>query len=564
MRKIEADIYAKDVISGKITAGKYVKLACERHLKNYKNKDLYMNYSRIDKVINFIENHLRHFEGEYRGKKIKLENWQKFILQNIFGWSYKKNDKRLYKYAYMEVARKNGKSTLAAIIVIVTLILDKDPTPQVIIGANDEKQAKITLHITSKILEISPSFKPFFKQKNIKINTHGGKATAIIVDNKNRQGFAEAISNNLDTKDGSNPSLGVIDEFHAAKDDGLLNVLESGQAARKEPLIFVTTTAGFNKDGPCYSKLRNTSTQVLDGSLIDERNFCIIYTIDEDDDPEDPKNWIKSNPMIESIESIQEFLADRMVRTKNEGGTKYVEFLTKNFNIWSDTEEIWIPSDIYKAGYDKDYEEKHDLTQYDCWGGLDLASTKDISAFALCWKIGEKYYKKEWYWCPEEGFEKRVNDGFTYDIWYEKGLIKLTPGNIADYRVIEEDIAALNDIYNIKFINYDRKDAFQLINILSDDHLITCEPFTQNHNTYHTPMTEFESNLYRKVMFHDNNLVTNWMMSNVVPRRRRTDGAIMPSKKNDKSKIDGAVADIMAFAGAYEVEVDTTPGIINI
>ena len=215
--------------------------------------------------------------------------------------------------------------------------------------------------------------------KEIRLYEYNDQIRRISYKTDNRHGAVVAMTRDPQTKDGFNPSLGIIDEYHEAKNDKLLNVIESGQGARAEPLLVVITTAGFNKDGVCYSKIRKVSVDILEGRIEDDSHLALIYELDKGDDWKDEDTWIKSNPMLPYMETILPKLQKRKLQAMNEGGSKQVDFETKNLNRWTDAAEVWIPHEFIMLN---DHDTK-DLEGHKCYAGFDLAKSTDLNAFCL-------------------------------------------------------------------------------------------------------------------------------------------------------------------------------------
>ena len=449
----EAERYARDVVSGKVVAGKWIKLAAKRFLSDLERDDIEFDVLEANRVVNFFEMFLRHWEGAWASKPIILEDWQKFILQQVFAW--KKNGKKRIRSVYVQIARKNAKTTLAAGIALYHLIADSENAPQIYVGANNEDQAKMCTNTAGRILEESGKLRTYIRNGQISLYSYKEKVNTIGF--KKRNGSITAMSRDAKTKDGFNPSLGIIDEFHEAKDDKLLNVIESGQGARMEPLLFVITTAGFNKGGPCYSKLRDVSVKMLDGVMEDDSHLAFVYESDEGDDWKDEKTWIKSNPNLGVSVSL-DYLRSRLTKAVNEGGSKEVDFRTKNLNEWCDAEKVWIQDAIW-------VQNTHgirlsDLLGKACYGGLDCAKTQDFNAFSL---IFPDYFEIKGklicpilplLWLPEARINSN-SDRVDYKKWKDQGHIIQTPGNIADYNQIENDIVAAIDKYDFRGLDYD-------------------------------------------------------------------------------------------------------------
>lgn len=543
-----AERYARAVIEGKVITGKWVKLAAQRFLKDLQREDIVFDEKEAMRAVNFIERKLRHWEGAFGGKPLILEDWQKFIVMQIFGWFLLELHPsgvrlRRIRSVYIQIARKNGKTAFLAAIILYHIIADRESTPQVLVGANNEDQAKICTNSVGQMVKSSPELRELFDDGEIKLSTYNGKIFAL--QYPERIGEMRAMSKNPETKDGYGASLGGVDEYHEAKDDKLLNVIESGQGSRINPLLIVITTAGFDKDGPCYSKLRESSVQILSGTIEDDHHLAFVYEQDDEDLASDESTWIKSNPNLGISVSI-DFLRSRYKKALNEGGSKMVDFLTKNLNRWVDAPEVWIGSEIWATN-------RHGLTPEDlegklCYGGLDLARTVDLNAFCLWFpNITEGVHAAlPFFWIPEAKVENN-NDRVDYRRWIEQGHMIKTPGNVADYRIIASDIKAIIAKYDFKSLSYDRH--LMGHGVLTDllDEGIVCHDLAQNIANLNYPTKELERIVTGGKLEHFGSPVLSWMMGNVI-LAKDTSGNVKPDRGKSRNKIDGVSAMINALA----------------
>lgn len=524
--------YISDVLTGEIPACKWVKLAIQRHLDDLENgheRGLVFDPKAGERVI-FFYTFLKHYKGAFAGRPFELLPWQQTMLYILYGWKYS-NGERRFKYAYIEVSRKNGKTTLASGASLYALIADGEEGAEVYTAATKRDQAKIAFKDAKIMVEKSPDLKQLVEvyQHNLHVTTTHSKL--------------EALSSDYDTSDGLNPHFALVDEYHAHKDAGLYNVIKSGMGARKQPLLFTITTAGFNKMGPCFA-LRKTCTEILEGIKQDDSQFAVIYTLDEGDDYLDEKVWIKANPSLGASLSYQ-WLRQEVIQARN-NPTELVNLLTKNFNIWTDASSVWLEDRRWMAcGGEIDTE----ILRVDpAFGGLDLAATRDINAFTLLFPVTslEKYVTLTWYWIPKDTMEERVRrDGVRYDLWVDEGWITLTEGNVTDYRKIKMDIMNLCDLYSVEAIGYDRWNSSQIIIELTEEGL-NMQPFGQGFASMSQPSKTFETWVMSELLLHDNNPVTRWMLGNVELVRDAA-GNIKPDKSKSQEKIDGIVSIIIAI-----------------
>lgn len=562
----DAEKYARSVIEGKRIAGKWIKLACEKFLSDLKRTDIVLDVKQGQRAINFIERKLRHWEGSWRGKPLVLEDWQKFIVMQVFGWQ--KNGRRRIRSVYIQIARKNGKTSFAAAILLYHLFVDRENTPQILVGANNEDQAKICVNSAGRIILQSPELKEMVDEEALKLSIYGRNVIGIYYHE--RDGSVKAMSKNPETQDGFNPSVGIVDEYHEAKDDALLNVIESGQGARPEPLLFVVTTAGFDKQGPCFKKLRKSGIDMLSGKIEDDNNLAFIFEMDDGDDWKDSSVWEKSNPNI-GVSVFPSYLEARLVKAKNEGGTKEVDFKTKNLNMWVDAPTVWIQDETWQKnthGFSMD-----ELIGQPCYGGLDLSTGIDLNAFALYFpkfkEVGGKMISPVlwWFWIPKTQVR---TEHFDYTDWVDAGYITVTEGvfeNIIDHKKIIHDICQLPAKYNIQAIAFDQRLAYHgvvqelgtVFGTSEDDNFIQgLYPFTQSMPNVSLSTKALETQITNGQLEHFNNPVARWMMGNVVLKVDPV-GQIMPDKSKSQYKIDGIAA--MINAKAIELRMDANGSI---
>lgn len=549
--------YAESVLSGKEIVGEYIRLACQRFIDDCERDDLEFDIDEGCKVINFFEKKLCHVEDKWKGKPIILEPWQKFVLMQVFGWM-KLDGTRRIRTCYLQIARKNGKTLLAAGLAVFHMFADRVETPQVLIGSNNEDQAKICSTAAGKLIENSKSLKHLIKKRSLDIYKYKGKVKAINYIDKDA--YLEAMSGDPETKDGFNPSLGIIDEYHEAETDALLNVIESGQGARTEPLTMVITTAGFNKQGPCFMQLRKVSRDILNKILEDDSHLAIIYELDEKDDWEDQNNWYKCSPNFGISPSLA-YMEAMFRKAKNLGGTKEVDFKTKNLNQWVDAPETWIDTKIIK-GNSKGLIKKEDLIGGVCYGGLDLAQTNDISAFALVHVNEDKEPIAATFliWVTENMIEKNLNKVVFYE-WIDKGFLRIAGEDSYDYDIIASDIIEEVSKYNmVSMANDKHLTNHGIVKHLKDNN-IQCTDMVQTTVYLNHPTSTLDNLIKHRKIELFNNPVIEWMFSNVVVFRD-TSGNIKPDKKRSENKIDGvsalvnAIGEWITFANKEESDVD--------
>lgn len=520
--------YPVDVISGNVIAGKHIKKACERFF-SLMDDDRYMFLEeKVDKVIR-LYHHLRHFKGRHSGKPFVLEPWQEWIIASIYGFYNKSDGSRLTQTVYIEVARKNGKTALAAGIGLNALINDDEDGAEVYFAANSKDQVKISAW--PLCFNFAKAFDP--KEKYLKVYRDTINFDKTI-------SWLKVLAADSTKLDGPNPSTFILDEYHAAKSNSLKAVLESGQGTRDNPLEIIITTAGFDKLGPCY-ELRTTATEILNGLKEDDSFFMAIYSLDEKDDWKDEANWIKSNPNMDV--TVKSSYLRKEVRKAMNTPSDEVNVKTKNLNMWCDSSDVWIPDDYILA-----CSRKVDLddftTKDDCFAGIDLSSTSDLTCVSFMIPKDGKFYFKTLYYLPEEALETKKNKE-QYSEWVRLGFLKLTPGNVVDYDYILDDILSVDKRLYIVKVGYDSWNATQFV-INATDKGLPMEPVSQSIGNFNRPTKEMERVILSGNVVIDNNPITRFCFRNVVMKLDHN-GNTKPSKEYRDKKIDGVISMIEAM-----------------
>lgn len=522
--------YPTDVVNNKIVAGKLIKLACFKYLQRFERDDMYFNSERVDKIVNRISQ-LKFFEGSVANKNVFLEPWQFWIICSIYGWYWKHNNKRVTRTAYIQVARKNSKSTLCACLGFIGLLEEQGAEVDFI--ANDRKQAKILFSMTSNMIKKFDPKQDIFKvlRDEIRFNTTNSHILVHSAD--------------AGTKDGFNSSLFICDEFGAAKNNALYSVFKSSQMARQNPLGIVITTAGLDLTSPCYD-MRRTCIEVLMGTKQDESDFAAIYELDENDDWTDKRNWLKCNPNLGASVS-EEALEIEVQKALNNTSVRN-EVMTKNFNKWCSSVDVWIPEEnILECTHNEDWRE---YTNSQCYVSVDLAAVSDLTAVSLMVKNEDKYKFWTWYFLPETELDNNVNSD-KYRKWYNEGYLLVTPGNVTDYQYILNKIMEINQYLYIEGIYYDTWNSTQFAINATEQNLNMC-PFSQSIGHFNRGTKELERLLKCKQALIEYNPITLWCFRNVELKQDWSQN-VKPVKKGDKmSKIDGVITHIQCLGGYLE------------
>lgn len=528
-KKYPAEIYAEQVRDGRILVCEYVRLAVRRYyadLDRALERGWHFDRRAALRAIGFIER-LKHTKGEWAGSRFRLEPWQHFVLWNIFGWK-NANGTRRFRYAYIEIARKNGKTALSAGVGLYMLFADGESRPEVYSAATVKDQAKICFADAVEIVratDLKHYLTPF--RNSIVYEARGG--------------MMKPLSSDYGTHDGLNPSCGIIDEFHAHRDSGMFDVIKSAFGARRQPLMFIITTAGFNKSGACYAYRENV-IKVLREVNEDDTLFGIIYTLDANEEWDDPRMWIKSNPNL-GVSLSADYLADQ-VRDARNRPEAVRNVMTKNLNLWVDAERTWILDDAWQKCVGTISPDE--LRGCACWGGLDLSNISDITAYVLLFHENDRFQLVPYFWIPEEKMlEKIRRENINYDRWVADGYVTVTPGNVIDYDFVKADILRRTAEYDLRSSAYDRWNASQTIIDLQNEGM-TCNPFGQGYGSMSAPTREFEKLVLTGRIEHFGNPVLRWMLASTFVKSDPA-GNIKPDKERSTQKIDGIVASIMAL-----------------
>lgn len=524
--------YAQDVIEGKIVAGEFIRSACERFFSLMEDDRYEFREDKVDEVINFFP-YLKHFKGRHADKPFTLEPWQEWIVASIYGFYVREDGSRLTQTVYIEVARKNGKTALAAGIGLNALINDDEAGAEVYFAANSKEQVKISAW------PLCSNFAKKFDPKNRYLQVFRDTITF-----EKTSSWLKVLAADSTKLDGPNPSTFVLDEYHAAKNNSLKAVLESGQGTRDNPLEVIITTAGFDKLGPCY-ELRTTGSEILKGLKEDDSFFVAIYSLDEQDDWKDESVWVKSNPNIEV--TVKPSYIRKEIRKAINTPSDEVNVKTKTLNMWCDAETVWIP-EHYILNSSKEIR-LDDFAGMDCYMGIDLSSTSDLTCAAFMFPTEDKYYFKVKYYLPEMALQERRFKEL-YGEWRRQGLITITPGNVTDYDYILNDIMDIRDKVYIQKIAYDTWNATQFT-INAEEKGLPMEPFSQVLGNFNRPTKEMERLLLSGKAFIDNNVINRHCFRNVVMARDRN-GNTKPSKQFEEKKIDGVIGMLEAL-GVYLV-----------
>lgn len=544
--------YARDVVAGRILACQWVILACKRQLDDLGRWDgvdgapYFFDRAAAERVIKF-EEMMPHVKGEWARKRmtLKLEPWQKFILSTLFGWKRAKDGLRRFREAYIEVPRKNGKSCFVAPVGLYMFVEDGEAGAEVYSGATTEKQAWEVFGPARIMAERAENFTEHYGVEVLAKNIN-------IIGSASR--FAPLIGN---PGDGASPHCAIVDEYHEHDSPRLYDTMITGMGARRQPLIIVITTAGFNLGGPCYD-MRLRAGKVLDRTLQDEELFAVVYTIDAEDDWKSPEALRKANPNF-GVSVMEDYLLAQQLKAI-QNPSKQNTFKTKHLNIWCNARAAAFNMTNWEKCADPGLSRGR-FAGKPCFMGLDLASKGDLNAAVYLFpEDGGTYALFADFFLPEDALESTQNADI-YRGWASEGWITLTPGGMVDYDTIEEHILEQAKRFEVRECPYDPYQAAQLVTHLADSSLTMVE-FGATVKNFSDPFKTLIALVDAGKIRHDGNPVLTWCMSNTVCFTDAKDN-IYPRKDRYEYKIDGAVAAIMALGRAQAVPEEGSGAVIT-
>lgn len=534
------EVYARHILEpdNSQKTGRLMKLAAQRFINDLSRTDIYFDEVEANKIIKFGEGYCNQWEGDWEGVPFRFEDWQCFIFQQVYGWIRKDNGLRRFEEVYVQVAKKNGKSSMVAILMNFHLFADERiKTPKIFTAANNEQQAKICVNMAGRIIEASPDLAQYIFDGDVSLMNYKDNITEVVHYGKN--GFIKALSKESGDKKaktsggkhGINASLGVIDEFGMSPDHGASKPIKTSMASRKERLMFYITTAGFNMTGPCYSELRKVGIEVLEGVAIKDNYLPIIFEMDKPEidgkpDKITPKwllendwAWQQANPNL-GVSVQKDFLKSSLDDAVSYGGTTEVDTLTLNFNEWMETPDVWIPADVWNKnthGFNAD-----DLEARQCFSGLEIVSGLSLNCLALFFPNfhGEIHAVKCLFWMPSDAIHDK-SAALDMRRWADEGLIELCPGNVVDNDFIWTKVRDLFALYNVETLAFNKiltnHDILQSLVRAG----IRVNPISQGYSGISTPTKEWEALLTAGQIEHFGNPVLAWQNMNTMVNRNK-------------------------------------------
>ena len=543
--KADVNKYIRGVQSGKIIACKLVRLAVERHLSDLKNgakRGLYFDEAAANHAIDFFD-YLHHAEGEWMDKVFILSPWEKFILWNLFGWK-RKDGTRRFRTAYIEVPRKAGKSTFAAGVMLYMFIADGEGGAEIYTVATTRDQAKIVFLKALRMVKKSPEL-----QKYVVSLTHN-----MCIPDANSS--FKPLSSDEHSEEGKNPHGVCIDELHKHKTREMYDTMATGMGARAQPLLFVITTAGTDRESICF-EVHERAEDALKNIHKNDSLFAFISTVDADDKWDQVATWKKANPNFGTNPKLS-FLKDEYTNSRRSPASQNT-FLRKYLNVWTQQVDRWIDLDLWNSQGGEVNEGA--LIGKPCYAALDLSAVSDLTAFCLLFPREEDPEECDVlvrFWCPEARLEARANRYRDYyQAWEREGVLTATPGDAIDYAYVKRTILEDCKRFRVREINVDAK--FQGAGLSSElTEALNGKPeliaFASTYKAYAAAMNEFHRRLLKKKIHHGGNPILKWMANNVAVRQD-VDGNLRPDKANSQGKIDGIVTIVMALDGQMRVPV---------
>ena len=528
--------YWDDIQSGRAIVSKRIKKQYEKLVNDIHNPSCgyIFDEKKAERPIEFIERFCKHSKGEWAGKAVKLELFQKAFISALFGFVSESTGLRKYRETLFYVARKNGKSTLLSGIALYMLIADKESGAEIYSVASKKDQAKIIFDETNNMIKQSPDLARSVKKR--KSDVYFGLTFSKF----------QPLGKNSDTLDGLNSHLVIMDELHSIKDRNLYEVMKQSQSARRQPLMIMITTAGTIRE--CiFDDMYKYACQVCDGTIDDPTFLPIIYELDKKEEWLDPMCWEKANPGLNTIKKLDDLIA-KVNRAKN-SPRDLTGLLVKDFNVIQTLSTAWLTFD------DLNNEETFDLESFRgsyAIGGADLSITTDLTcATILLMDRNEKRYVTQMYWLPEDNFEERVHkEKIPYDKWLEAGYLRLCKGNTINYSDVTAWFLEIVNNYGITpaWIYYDSYSAKYWVEEMEGYgfNMVRC---IQGAKTLSLPMQKLGADLKKKLVNYNNAPMLKWCMTNTGIQEDRN-GNIVPIKcQSPKYRIDGLASLLDAYVG---------------
>lgn len=539
--------YYNLIVGGQVIVSKKVRKQFDRLIEDINNPGKYhFDIDKATRPIEFVEKFCKHSKGQWAGKPVILDLWQKAIIQAIFGFVDNKGIRK-YREALIIVARKNGKSTLLSAIALYMLFADHEGGAQVCCVASKKDQAKIVFTEAKNMVTQSPWLSQLIKKRKSDLYVPLTFSTF------------EPLASDSNTLDGLNMHCGIIDELHSLKDRNIYDVSKQSMGARTQPLLLIISTAGFVREN-IYDNRYEYADKVLNGMIEDERFISFIYELDERNEWTKKKSWMKANPGLGTIKSMEYMKAQ--VKQATDDKSYLPTVLTKDFNIRETGVGSWLTFEAINNT------ETFDMNMFkECYGigGVDLSSVGDLTCASVLVRKNSKWYLLQKYWIPlEKAEQKEREDKVPYTIWKEKGYVDFCLGNKINYTDVTNWFVELREKYGIYtlWVGFDKWNAQYWQEEMKQNNF-QLEEVIQGALTMSSPMKLLASDLESKVINYNNNPVLKWCLTNTQIEVDKNDNIRPVKGKNVKQRIDGTVSLIDAYVVLqrhYEDYINMTGG----
>lgn len=538
--------YQQGVLDGTIPVCELIHRAVERHqddLQHARERGLRFDREAAIHALDFF-GFLTHSKGEWAGQPFVLEPWQQFLLWVLFGWK-RADGLRRYRVAYIEVPRKNGKTQLVAAIGLYLMVADGEPGAEVYSAATKRDQAKLSWGEAARMVKASRPLARMVRE---------WRSTNTLTVEATNSKFVP-LGADADTMDGLNIHGALIDELHAHKTSAVVDVLETATGARRQPLIIEITTAGYDRESICWQH-HEYSRQVLERTIADDTWFAFIACADEGDAEhwDDPAVWAKTNPNL-GVSVKADDLQRKADKAKHLPAAQNA-FMRLHLDMWTQQADRWIDVELWDENNLEPVEEA-ELAGSECYGGLDLSSVSDLTAWVIVFPRDDDHEQVDIlarFWCPKSRITAEDNRyREQYQAWERQGYLSATPGDAVDYAFVKKQVLEDASHFRLQDMNVDRLfQGYQLSQELADEG-ITVFGMGQGFLSMAIPMKEFERRLLARKLNHGGNPILRWMAANVAVRQDPA-GNLKPDKAASEGRIDGIVALVMALDRAMRNE----------
>jgi phage terminase large subunit-like protein len=560
-----AQEYIDGVLDGSVVVGQSIRKAIQRHVNDLKRTDIRFDPEAAQYVIDFCE---AFCIPSASATPMVLMPWERAFIWILYGWK-RLDGTRRFRRAYLEIAKKNGKTGLAAALALYHLIADGELSGRVFVAATALKQARECFMEAVAMRDKNPEL--------VEIVNKYGQSPVLSLYVQETNSRLSPMTRGSDSQDGAIVSAAILDELHRWKmTDSLWSILRYGGDTRTQPMLVCITTAGASagKSTLCWGE-HEYCLRILDGMVEDDEVCPFIFSLDPKDDIKDERNWVKPNPSLGYILPLSAL--QNQYREALGKPTAMGEYKRYRLNIWTD--EVSDPAieienwdlccieDIHTHPDPKRLRAQliEQLKGRPCFGGVDLAPKIDTSALILLFpplKTGEKWQILEYFWCPADNIQERVKrDRVPYDIWAKEGFIVPTPGNLTDVRYIADEINAISKQFDLREIAYDQAWSSELIRMLGEDgfEMKKLVDYPQSHLKMNAPCQELMRKVLRKEFEHAHNPTMRWQMSNLRWNTQKGTNFLKPARDRKREKVDGAASLIMSLARATDPENQIKP-----